>query len=176
LEVVRPFEVVSPLEVVSPFDVVKPFEVVRPLEVVRPFDVVRPLDVVRPFEVVRPLDTVCPFEVVRPLEVVSPFDNATFAALFAIWMLAVTLEASGAALRELRLPINDFFWIAISMFSSISFCLLPGSLQFACTLTYCDSMAKLKNPRNDPKSAEIVLWTPVFGGKARADESPWVEI
>ncbi|MFZ0630169.1 MAG: hypothetical protein WA399_05495 [Acidobacteriaceae bacterium] len=41
-------------------------------------------------------------------------DRATFAALFVIWMLAVTLAgASGEVLRELRLPINDFFWMAI---------------------------------------------------------------
>jgi hypothetical protein len=82
-------------------------------------------------------------------------DRATLAGLFVIWMLAVTLGASGAVLWELRLPINDFFWIAMGVFSSISFCLLPGSLQYACALTYCDSMAKLAASQKSHKLGKI---------------------
>ncbi|MGA8532227.1 MAG: hypothetical protein WB622_21055 [Acidobacteriaceae bacterium] len=136
---------------------VKPAFEVNPAFDVKPAFDVRPAFEVNPaFEVKPALDVKPAFEV-KPAFDVSPaletrfLDRATFAALFAIWMLAVTLAgASGAALRELRLPINDFFWIAISMFSSISLFLLPGSLQFACTLTYCDLIAKLENDAKLP--------------------------
>ncbi len=62
------------------------------------------------------------------------------------------------------------------MFSSISFFLLPGSLQFACALTYCDSMAKLKNRLKGLEIGEKRLFQAFSAGKPRASRVSWVKI